>query len=265
TTRYFEVLGIKPIVGRTFRPSDVAFPPNTMVISEGLWRTRFGADPSIVGRTIQIDSGPVTVLGVVPAEAQVLGRVGLWTLWAELPGMDARGLHFLAVIGRLKRGITIEAAQSEMTSIAAALAHELPATNKGREITVERLRTGLIPSEMRLTSLLFVGVVGFVLLMCCANVANLLLARASGRTREIAVRSALGAGRARIVTQILTESLVLAVIGGAFGLGIGALILKTAPSLIPQGVLPAAVTLSFDARVVAFCAVTTFAIGLIFG
>ncbi|HEY7186353.1 MAG TPA: ABC transporter permease [Vicinamibacterales bacterium] len=265
TTRYFEVLGIKPIVGRTFRPSDVAFPPNTMVISEGLWRTRFGADPSIVGRTIQIDGGPVTVLGVVPAEAQVVGRVGLWTLWAELPGMDARGLHFLAVIGRLKRGISIAAAQSDMTTIADALARELPATNKGRGITVEQLRTGLIPAEMRLTSLLFVGVVGFVLMMCCANVANLLLARASGRTREIAVRAALGAGRRRIVTQILTESLVLAVIGGALGMGVGALILKTAPSLIPQGVLPAAVTLSFDVRVVAFCAATTFAVGLIFG
>jgi len=123
----------------------------------------------------------------------------------------------------------------------------------------------LIPSEMRLTSLLFVGVVGFVLMMCCANVANLMLARANGRTREIAVRSALGAGRRRIVTQILTESLVLAAVGGSLGLGVGALILKTAPSLIPQGVLPAAVTLSFDARLVVFCAATTFAIGLIFG
>jgi len=265
TTRYFEVLGIKPIAGRTFLPSDVAFPPNTMVISEGLWRTRFGADPSLVGRTIQVDGGPVTVLGIVPADAQVVQRAGLWTLWAELPGMDARGLHFLAVVGRMKRGITIEAAQSDMTTIAEGLARELPATNKGRGITVEPLRTGLIPSEMRLTSLLFVGVVGFVLMMCCANVANLLLARANGRTREIAVRSALGAGRRRIVTQILTESLVLAAIGGSLGLGVGALILKTAPGLIPLGVLPPAVTLSFDARVVVFCAVTTFAIGLIFG
>jgi putative ABC transport system permease protein len=265
TTRYFEVLGIKPIAGRTFLPGDVAFPPNTMVISEGLWRTRFGADPSVIGRTIQVDGGPVTVLGVVPADAQVVQRAGLWTLWAELPGMDARGLHFMSVIGRLKRGVTIEAAQGEMTTIADALARELPATNKGLGINVEALRSGLIPSEMRLTSLLFVGVVGFVLMMCCANVANLLLARASGRTREIAVRSALGAGRRRIVTQILTESLVLAAIGGALGLGFGAIILKTAPSLIPDGVMPSAVTLSFDARVAAFCAATTFAIGLIFG
>src|SRR4029079_3493747 len=113
TTRYFEVRGIAPIAGRKFLPSDVAFPPDTMVISEGLWRTRFGADPSVVGRTIQIDGGPVTVLGVIPHEAQVIGGAGLGTLWAELPGMDARGLHFLGVIGRLKRGITIEAAQSE--------------------------------------------------------------------------------------------------------------------------------------------------------
>jgi putative ABC transport system permease protein len=265
TDRYFDVLGVRAIVGRTFLPSDVALPPNVTVISEGLWRTRFGADPGLVGRTIQIDGQAFTVVGVVPEEAQILNPSSLWTVWAELPGMDARGLRFMRVVGRLKPGVTLEAAQSDMTSIAESLAQEFPATNKGRGATVDPLRRGLIGPDVRLMSMLFLGVVGFVLLMCCANVANLLLARASGRARELAVRSALGAGRRRIVTQILTESLVLSALGGLLGLGVGAAILRAAPALIPPGVLPSAVTLAFDARVAAFCASTAFLIGLLFG
>jgi putative ABC transport system permease protein len=265
TYQYFDVLGVRAIAGRTFLPSDVVFPPNVTVISEGLWRTRFGADPGLIGRTIQIDGQAFTVVGVVPEEAQTLNPSSLWTVWAELPGMDARGLRFMRVVGRLKPGVTLEAAQSDMTSIAESLAQEFPATNKERGATVDSLRRGLIGPEVRLTSMLFLGVVGFVLLMCCANVANLLLARASGRARELAVRSALGAGRRRIVTQILTESLVLSALGGLLGLGVGLAIIRVAPALIPPGLLPSAVTLGFDTRVVAFCASTAFLTGLLFG
>jgi putative ABC transport system permease protein len=265
TSQFFDVLGVKPIAGRTFRPTDVAMPPNVVVLSEALWRTRFGGDRTLIGRTVRIDGQAFTVLGVVPGEAQILNQTNVWTVWSELPGMDARALHFMRVIGRLKPGVTLDAARSDMTAIAEGLARELPATNKGRGATVEPLRTELIGPEVRLTSMLFVGVVGFVLLMCCANVANLLLARTNGRARELAVRSALGAGRRRIVAQILTESIVLAALGGTLGLGVGAAILTVAPSMIPFGVLPQAVTLVFDARVVIFCAVTAFLVGLIFG
>jgi len=266
STHYFDVLGVKPVLGRTFLPSDVAMPPTAAVMSEGLWRTRFGADPRVIGRTVQLDDFPFTILGIVPADAQRAGGpASLWTLFADLPGMDVRGLHFFRGIGRLKPGVTLEAAQSDMTTIAESLAREFPATNKDRGVTVEPLRSSVIGRDMRLTSLLFLAVVGFVLLMCCANVANLLLARASGRAREMAVRAALGAGRRRIVAQILTESLVLAAIGGLLGLALGAVILKAAPSVIPAGVLPLAVTLAFDARVVLFCGVTACLVGLLFG
>src|SRR6185369_15433817 len=178
---------------------------NTVVLSEGLWRTRFGGDPTLIGKAIRLDTQSFTVLGVVPEQAQVMSRANLWTPLAELPGMDRRGLHIMLVIGRLRPGITMAAAQSDLSSIASALATEFPATNKGRGVTIDPLRSGLIGGDVRLTAMLLLAVVGFVLLMCCANVANLLLARTNGRSRELALRSALGAGRGRIVVQILTE------------------------------------------------------------
>jgi putative ABC transport system permease protein len=265
TAAFFDVLGVTAIVGRTFRPTDVTTPPNTVVLSEALWRTRFGGDRTLIGKAIRLDSGAFTVLGVVPEQVQLGMAVNLWTPLAELPGMDRRGLHFLTVIGRLKPGVTMTAAQSDLSSIAAALAAELPATNTGRGVNVEPLRAALIGGEVRLTAMLLLAVVGFVLLMCCANVANLLLARTIGRSRELALRTALGASRRRITVQILTESFVLAALGGALGLGIGFAILTAAPSLIPPGLLASAVRLSFDTRVVAFCAGAASLVGLLFG
>ena len=151
----------------------------------------------------------------------------------------ARAAYQLQVVGRMKPGVAVQAAQADLAAVADGLAREFPEFNKGRTVTLEPLHDTMVGSDLKTTSMLFLGVVGFVLLICCANVANLLLARATARSRELAVRSALGAGRRRIIRQLLTESVVLSIIGGALGIGVGAAILQVAPVLIPEGLLPA--------------------------
>jgi predicted permease len=262
----FDVLGVKPVAGRTFTREDDTKRSNVIVMSEGFWRTRFNADPSLVGREIRLDGSLWTVVGILPQDFQLLGQTSIWAM-RPITNLNprARGAYVLQVVGRLKPGVSIETAEADLGAVAATLAREYPQTNKGRGVTIQRMHDSLIGRELRVTSMLFLGVVGFMLLICCANVANLLLARATVRKRELAVRSALGAGRRRIVRQLLTESLVLSFIGGAMGMAVGAAVLRMAPSLIPEGLLPATMTLTFDVRIVAFCAVTAFAVGLMFG
>jgi len=260
----FDVLGVQPLLGRTLHSSDNDRREDMVVLSEGFWRTRFNADPAVIGRPIRFDGKPYIVAGVMPKTFTLLGGTEMWGLrwFPSLP--QVRRAHMFQVVARLKPGVTIAQAQADLTTVAAQLAREFPNTNKDPRVMIEPLRDVMIGDDLRLTSLLFVGVVGFVLLICCANVANLLLARAIVRTPELAIRSAVGAGRGRIVRQLVTESLVLAAIGGALGVAIGAGILRAAPTFIPAGLLPAVVTLTFDARVIAFCAMATFAVGVLF-
>ena len=265
TAGFFEVLGVKAIAGRTFLPADDAARSNVVVLSEALWRTRFDADPAIVGRDIRLDGAPYTVVGVVPQDFQLLGPTSMWAMMSFDRRPALRGAYILRGIGRMKRDVTIEAARADMATIAEGLATEFPNTNNGRRITIEPMHDALVGTELRTTSLLFLGVVGFVLLICCANVANLLLTRATARTHEFAIRAALGASRRRVIRQLVTESLMLSAIGGILGIGLGAAILSIAPSVIPQGLLPGAVTLAFDARVVAFNAGAAMLVGLLFG
>jgi putative ABC transport system permease protein len=265
TARFFEVLGVVPVAGRTFQPSDAepgAAP--VVVMGEGLWRARFGADPSLVGRQVRLNGEPFTVIGIVRDSVQLQRRAQIWSLMI-LPPTVPRSTRFLQTIGRLKPGVTLDAAHADLAVIANRLAQAYPETNKDWSVLVEPLRTGVMTSPLQNTSLLLLGVVGFVLLLCCANVANLLLARGNVRARELAVRAALGAGRARIVSQMLTESVVLAAVGGMLGAAIGAAILRVAPSFIPVGLLPAAATIAFDTRVVVFCVVAAIAVGVLFG
>jgi putative ABC transport system permease protein len=274
TTKYFEILGVTPLAGRTFLPSDT--PEDVVVVSEGFWRRRYGTDSSLVGRSIAIAGHPRTVIGILPDRFHVvpatISNAGseppqLWMLFnAPIGGGPAmRRAHFLYAMGRLKDGVSMEAAQQELTAIGAQNAKLFPETNQGHDPTMRPLREALVGSEMRVTSLLLLGVVGFVLLMCCANMANLFLARTNARARELAVRSALGATRGRVIAQLLTESLVLAIVGGTIGACVGAAILRVAPAIVPPGLLPSAATLGFDGRILLFCASTSLLAGLTFG
>jgi putative ABC transport system permease protein len=276
SAKFFDVLGVRASAGRTFTPADAAGTPKLVVISEGFWRRRYGADPTLVGREIRVDGQSLTVLGIVPADFQIAapfsrggaaaGDPGL--MWI-LAGDGGAGLgvtgHYVHAIGRLKPGVSIEAAQAEMTPLASEAARQLPDGAREHGVLLEPLRPALMGPELRLTSVLLLGVVGFVLLMCCANVANLLMSRTTARTRELALRSALGAGRRRIAVQLLTESLVLAFFGGLLGVVVGAVILNVAPSLLPPGLLPGTITLNFDVRVATLCAATALLVGVLFG
>jgi putative ABC transport system permease protein len=266
SVRFFDVLGVKPIAGRTFAASDDHVNPDAVVLSEGLWRSRFGGDPSLIGKRITLDAQPLTVIGIVPADFQIFSRSSAWTVLTTALMRSPRGVgHYLRVIGRVRRGATVDGARADMMAIADTIAKERPETNRGRGILVEPLHDGLFGPDLRLTAILLLGVVGFVLLTCCANVANLLLARTAARARELAVRSALGAGRRRIARLLLTESLVLATLAGVLGAGVGAAILTVAPSQIPPDVLPAHFQFAFDSRVLVFCTATAFVVAIMFG
>jgi putative ABC transport system permease protein len=266
TAGFFDALGVTPLAGRFMQIADDRARTRAVVLSESFWRTRFGADPTVVGRQIRFDGEPFTVVGVAPDVMQLVGRTEMWAMVA-IQGAPprARASHVFHVAGRLKPAVTAAQAEADLASIAEALAREYQETNDGRGVALEPLNAYVIGADLRQTSILFIGVVLFVLLICCSNVANLLLARATARSRELAIRTAIGADRSRLIRQLLTESLVLSVIGGVLGLALGATILRAAPSLVPEGLLPAPVTLGIDLRVVLFCGAAALVVGVLFG
>jgi putative ABC transport system permease protein len=271
--RFFDLLGVPALVGRTFQDLDVTASPTAIVISEAMWRGRFGADPEIVGRAVVLSGRAMTVIGVMPARfslvapltattAAVLDPPELWTVGSFVTAADRA--HYVHVIGRLRHGVSIEMAQRELDAVARDLARESSA-QVGHETQLQRLRDALIGTEVRRTSLVLFGAVGFLLVMCSANLANLLLARTTARARELAVRSALGASGRRLATQLLTESLTLAALGGLAGAALAVGILRVAGSIVPPGLLPNALSIPFDGRVALFCALVTLAVGVVFG
>jgi len=265
TTAFFDVLGIAPIAGRTFVADDAVPQPSVVVISERFWRSHLDGDPAAIGRVLRLDGQPFTLIGIVPASFQILFPAGIWTPFPPRRTPEQRRQHYLQVIARLRPNTTIDQARSDMDVVAQNIARISPETNKNWTVTIEPLRNAIVSGEVRSTSLVLGGVVAFVLLMACANVANLLLARGIGRAREIAVRAALGASRGQIVRLLLSESVVLAAIGGAAGLALSWAALRVAPSVVPPGLLPEGIPLRFDVRVTIFAAALTCLTGVLFG
>lgn len=241
TPELFKILGVDPLLGRTFLPDDDGKAP-VAVLSYGLWQRRFGGQASVIGQPITLSSIKFTVIGVMPANFQfhIKQRSGtgrpaeLWTIlpMTVVPGANERG-RFLSVVGKLKEGVTVDQAGAELRTIEARLSDEVPQFNKNYSAEVLPLREQFF-GNVRRPLWLMLGAVGFVLLIACANVANLLLSLATSREKEIAVRAALGARRTRIVRQLLTESLLLALLGSALGLGFAWLGIKALMLISPK-------------------------------
>jgi len=262
---FFEVMGVAPVVGRTFLPDEYRFgAPPAIVLGYAAWRAHFAADRSVVGRQVRVDGRPVTVVGVMPEGFAFPRRAEAWEPLAFDPaGLPGRGLVFLQVVGRLKPGVALERARAQMTAIADRLRQEYPNDNAGQGVTVLPLREDAV-GDVRAALIVLSGAVGFVLLIACGNIANLLLARGVSRQREIAVRAALGAGRARLVRQLLVESLLIAAAGGAAGLLLGLWSFDALVALLPAN-LPRVSEIRFDGRVLAFTFTLALVSGLLFG
>lgn len=264
---FFHVLGVQAERGRLFANGDDARgAPKIVVLSAASWRTRYGSDPRVIGRTISLDGAAYTVVGVAPSWVNIPSDADAWVplqFSADDMAPDNRGAHSLDGIARLAPGATVDRASQDLARIAADLAQKYPETNAGFGAGVALLRTQMVANVRTALWTLF-GAVGFVLLVACANVANLLLVRASSRETEIAVRTALGAGRGRIVRQLITESVLLAGAGAVAGALLASWIVSALVAYGPKG-LPRLHDITVDGRVLAFTAGLTLLTGLLFG
>ena len=267
TASFFEVLGVPPALGRVYsKTEDVPNGPSVAVISHRLWQRQFGGRPQALGQRMNLNGRPFTVIGVMPdGFGMEGGKAELWTPMGLDPALDYRTRtgRYLTSVARLKPGISAARAQSDLDAIARRLETEHPNFNAGWGVNIVPMYDQVV-GGVRRSLVVLGGVVAFVLLIACANVANLLLARSTARSREIAVRSALGAGRSRVVRQLLTESVVLAIIGGALGLLLANVAVQAVRTLAPQSI-PRVGSIAIDASTLAFTAVIALVTGLLFG
>ncbi len=265
TADLFPLLGVKPFLGRDFLAEEDRPDANKVVIlSHNLWQRRFGGDPDLIGKPIKLDNESYTVVGIMPADFWFfwLSEAELWVPLGLGPNRE-RDNRFLQSVARLKSGVTLQQAQAEIDIINERLEHEYPDSNAGIGVRLAPLQEALV-KDLRTALLIFWGAVSLVLLIACANIANLLIARATSRRKEIAIRLALGATRARIIRQLLTENLFLWLAGGALGLMMAFWGIKTLIRFIP-GDIPRIDAASVDARVVAFTLLISMLTGILFG
>ncbi|HEY6329505.1 MAG TPA: ABC transporter permease [Blastocatellia bacterium] len=264
---YFDILGISPARGRTFAPDeDQPGKDQVAVLSSRIWKSQFGSDPNIIGKSIILDARPYSVIGVMPADSEFdRGWQDIWLPLAFGPDDLTRNFHWMRVIARLKPGVTMAQAQADMDGIASRIEEQYPDSNKGWGVHLDRYPDMVVDRDLKHSLYLLLAAVAFVLLIACVNIANLLLARGATRAKELAIRAALGAGRSRMIRQLLTESVFMSLIGVAIAIPLGYGLMRGIQAALPPFSLPPQANVTFDYRVLAFLLMIAVVTAILFG
>jgi putative ABC transport system permease protein len=263
---FFDVFEGKAALGRLFAEGeDEVGRDHVAVISHSFWVSQFGSDPQVLGRTMELDGEPYTIIGVMPPGRFDLTATKIWRPFSFAPANMTRDFYWFGAWARLKKGVTIEQANAQMQALAIRLAHDYPKSNKGWGVGLDSFESILVGPGLKRSLYVLMGAVGMVLLIACANLANLTLARGISREREVAIRAALGAGRWRLMRQFLTESLILSVGGGILGLGLAYAGLKLMKTAMPGGTIPPNLEYGMDGRVLLFVLGLSLITGILFG